>query len=451
MSRAALWRQEENVKERQRQAEESFHLAIEEGRSRNRAAGVLPLVGPDDTFNLNPMLLHNISVSPYFYQKCYGKIKDWNALVDEIYYEVKHLEPWMPGSAKTPSTAFCLLVRLFTLRCTEKQMQLMLDHVDSPFIRCIGLLYLRYAVDPSIIFSYMEPYLYDDEPVQICASPSRPEGTVGEFVRQLLQSMDYYGTLLPRLPVQIEREIKAKLVEAEEIERRAKANLSDRSKMEHFKRVGSAVRALYGDEENPVTWYDAVVDRVLSQDDASGEPLVRPQFVVTFTEYGNTETVSIGEIDLRGGGGGVAYGDRGNDNRSRGRDSYYDDRDRGRGRDRGRDLDRDRYRRNDDRHNNDHRGSERGYGGGGGRRQEDGDRWRRDRYGRNDGSGSGSGYEHDRRERSRSRDREFDSGTPAASASGAGVVAHEKKRREKTPEELAAIQEKKKDLMAKYG
>ena len=100
MSRAALWRQEENVKERQRQAEESFHLAIEEGRSRNRAAGVLPLVGPDDTFNLNPMLLHNISVSPYFYQKCYGKIKDWNALVDEIYYEVKHLEPWTPGKLK---------------------------------------------------------------------------------------------------------------------------------------------------------------------------------------------------------------------------------------------------------------------------------------------------------------------------------------------------------------
>ena len=309
-------------------------------------------------------------------------------------------------------------------------MQLMLDHVDSPYIRCIGLLYLRFATNPSIIFSYMEPYLYDDEPVQICANPARPEGTVGDFVRQLLNSMDYYGTLLPRLPVQIEREIKVKLIEAEEIERRAKANMSDRSKMEHFKRVGSFVRALYGDEENPVTWYDAVVDRVLSQDDASGEPLVRPQFVVTFTEYGNTETVSIGEIDLRGGGGGGAYGDRGNDNRSRGRDSYYDDRDRGRGR---------------DRYNNDHRGSERGYGGGGGRRQEDDDRWRRDRYGRNDGSGSGSGYEHERRERSRSRDR---GSVISTAASGAG---EEKKKQAKTPEELAAVREKKRNLMAKYG
>ena len=338
--------------------------------------------------------------------------------------------PTLSGSAKTPSTAFCLLVRLFTLRCTEKQMQLMLDHVDSPYIRCIGLLYLRYAVDPSIIFSYMEPYLYDDEPVQIYANASRQEGTVGEFCRQLLNSMDYYGTLLPRLPVQIEREIKAKLVEAEEIERRAKANLADRSKMEHFKRVGAAVRALYGDEENPVTWYDAVVDRVLTQDDATGEPLSRPKFIVSFPEYGNTETVSIGEIDLRGGGGGGACGGRGNDHRSHGNDHrYYDDR----GRERGRDWDRDqgRYRRDEGRYNNDHRGSDRGYGGGGGRRQEEDDRWRRDRYGRNDGSGSRSGYEHERRGRSRSRDRE----QPNASSSGTKRAAaseqpprHEKRR-----------------------
>ena len=34
-----------------------------------------------------------------------------------------------PGAQKSPSTAFCLLLRLFTLRCTEKQMHLMLEHV----------------------------------------------------------------------------------------------------------------------------------------------------------------------------------------------------------------------------------------------------------------------------------------------------------------------------------
>jgi hypothetical protein len=34
MSRSALWRQEGNVKERERQAEELFQLAVEEGRVR---------------------------------------------------------------------------------------------------------------------------------------------------------------------------------------------------------------------------------------------------------------------------------------------------------------------------------------------------------------------------------------------------------------------------------
>ena len=355
-------------------------------------------------------------------------------------------------------------------------MQLMLDHVDSPYRRCIGFLYLRYAVEPSIIFSYMEPYLYDEEPVQICGNPARPEGTVGEFVRQLLKSMDYYGTLLPRLPVQIERDVKAKLVEGEEIERRAKANLSDPSKMQHFRRVGSAVRALYGDEENPVTWYDAVVDRVLTHDDATGELLARPKFIVTFPEYGNTETVRIGEIDLpQGSGGGSSSGsrhqggdygndygrgrgdwDRGNDRRDRERDGYRDDRDRGRGRDRDHYRDGDKYNVRRDR----------GYGGGG-RRDED-DRWRRDRYYRDDGRGRG--YE---RSRSRSRDRygggrerspPRQSGPPSGKPSASSTPGHtaaasvhepppqqEEQSREKTPEELAAIQEKKKKLMAKYG
>lgn len=51
----------------------------------------------DTHFNLNPMLLSNISKSPYFL-KCCNNLKDWNSLVDEIYYEVKSLEPWSNGT-----------------------------------------------------------------------------------------------------------------------------------------------------------------------------------------------------------------------------------------------------------------------------------------------------------------------------------------------------------------
>ena len=53
--------------------------------------------GPDDSFHLNPMLLQNIIKSPYF-QKCCRDITDWNTLVDQVYYDVKHVEPWAQGT-----------------------------------------------------------------------------------------------------------------------------------------------------------------------------------------------------------------------------------------------------------------------------------------------------------------------------------------------------------------
>jgi len=95
MSRSALWRQEVNIKERARVANETFQIAVDEGR-RCHVKGQIPLIGPDDTFNINPMLLRNIAKSPYFI-KCCQNLQEWGALVDEIYYEVKHMEPWADG------------------------------------------------------------------------------------------------------------------------------------------------------------------------------------------------------------------------------------------------------------------------------------------------------------------------------------------------------------------
>jgi len=95
MSRSALWRQEAGVQERQRQAHDAFEQALEEGRS-NRTKGLVPLYGPDDSFHIHPVLLEAIVAAPYFV-KCCNELKDWNAIVDEIYYQVKHVEPWAAG------------------------------------------------------------------------------------------------------------------------------------------------------------------------------------------------------------------------------------------------------------------------------------------------------------------------------------------------------------------
>jgi len=216
--------------------------------------------------------------------------------------------PVIIGASKIPSTAFCLLLRLLTMRCTEKQMASMLDHPDSPYIRCIGFLFLRYASDPANLYDWFQPYLYDQEKVRVAANPSHPEITIGDYCRNLLTDMNYFSTLLPRLPILIERDVKVKLMQGRQIEERGKKNMEN---LEAFTRVGQRVRALYGDDENPITWYEAYVDRVIRKDEETGEDLHRPRFTVTFPEYGNTEIVEIGEMELCEGEMGEISMDRG--------------------------------------------------------------------------------------------------------------------------------------------
>ncbi len=56
----------------------------------------------------------------------------------QIYYSVSHIEPWMSGNARGASSAFCLLFRLAQLQPTEDQVQELIDHGDSPYIRAVG-------------------------------------------------------------------------------------------------------------------------------------------------------------------------------------------------------------------------------------------------------------------------------------------------------------------------
>jgi len=48
--------------------------------------------------------------------------------------------PSLQVGANTPSTGFCLLYRLFTMRLDEEQMNHLVTHRDSVYIRAIGFL-----------------------------------------------------------------------------------------------------------------------------------------------------------------------------------------------------------------------------------------------------------------------------------------------------------------------
>jgi hypothetical protein len=51
---------------------------------------------------------------------------------------VTHVEPWATGTQRIPSSAFCILHKLSTMRLTGRQLRTLLEHGDSPHIRALG-------------------------------------------------------------------------------------------------------------------------------------------------------------------------------------------------------------------------------------------------------------------------------------------------------------------------
>lgn len=145
---------------------------------------VLPLWGNEKTMNLNPMILTNVLSSPYFKVQLY-ELKTYHEVVDEIYFKVTHVEPWEKGSRKTAgqtgmcggvrgvgtggivSTAFCLLYKLFTLKLTRKQLMGLITHTDSPYIRALGFMYIRYTQPPADLIEWYDGFLDDEEVCQL--------------------------------------------------------------------------------------------------------------------------------------------------------------------------------------------------------------------------------------------------------------------------------------------
>ena len=111
--------------------------------------------------NLNTMLIENIRSHDYFKGLC--EFPTFEEVVDQTYYDCTFVTPWVPGSHKsaraagmcsglrgvsnagTPGTGYMLLFKLFTLQITKKQIRRLLTHPDSPYIRALGFLYLRYV------------------------------------------------------------------------------------------------------------------------------------------------------------------------------------------------------------------------------------------------------------------------------------------------------------------
>ncbi|KAM9844409.1 pre-mRNA-splicing factor 38B isoform 2-T2 [Aulostomus maculatus] len=182
---------------------------------------VLPLWGNEKTMNLNPMILTNVLSSPYFKVQLY-ELKTYHEVVDEIYFKVTHVEPWEKGSRKTAgqtgmcggvrgvgtggivSTAFCLLYKLFTLKLTRKQLMGLVTHTDSPYIRALGFMYIRYTQPPTDLIEWYDGFLDDEEELDVKAGGGHVM-TIGEMLRSFLTKLEWFSTLFPRIPVPVQK------------------------------------------------------------------------------------------------------------------------------------------------------------------------------------------------------------------------------------------------------
>lgn len=67
------------------------------------------------------------------------------------------------GAGGIVSSCFCLLYKLFTLKLTSKQAVGLMNHADSPYIRALGFMYIRYTQNPAELWDWFEHYIEDEE------------------------------------------------------------------------------------------------------------------------------------------------------------------------------------------------------------------------------------------------------------------------------------------------
>ncbi|KAL7672545.1 hypothetical protein ACOME3_007429 [Neoechinorhynchus agilis] len=189
----------------------------------------LSVHGNRSTMNLNAMILTNIQSSYYFKVELY-ELKTYHEVIDEIYNKVTHLEPWEKGSRHTRglkgmcggvrgvggggivSTAFCILYKLYTLKLTRKQVIGLTTHPDSPYIRGLGFMYLRYTQPPHELWDWFQEFLSDKEEFDVRAGGGEVM-TIGNMLQRWLVRIDWFDTLFPRIPISIQKVINANIID----------------------------------------------------------------------------------------------------------------------------------------------------------------------------------------------------------------------------------------------
>ena len=237
----------------------------------------------NEQYNYHAVLWLNIQKSFYF--RSLYKCKTFSSVVDKIYYDVQHCEPLVPSTRGVmASSCFTLIHKLQLMRLTEREVRTLLSHQDSPYIRVVGLLYLRISTRTSDLWRWFEPLLRDQEEFHPTQDAKKTPSNISTFVQQLLTSNKYFDTILPPIPIPAIKLYTKKIKEMQNILQREYKNQA----IEEQFRTGMVIQAMYSEDYE---WYDARIEK------KTGPGM----FLVTFLpeeDYGNQEERSLGYLRL---------------------------------------------------------------------------------------------------------------------------------------------------------
>merc|ERR1719235_3032948 len=170
-------------------------------------------------FNLGAQLRADILKAPY-YKGTLATLESFEAIKEEL-LSVTHVEPM--ESASVPSPFMCCLYKLFQIKLGRSQISELLESRDSVYVRCAGVMYLRFGVDPNTLFSWYKNLLLDEQDLTTDMDMKRRQ-SFGEWVEGLVQDDKYYDVLMPRIPVQGRKSFENTLVMLPQFRERAKVN-----------------------------------------------------------------------------------------------------------------------------------------------------------------------------------------------------------------------------------
>ncbi|KAG0254626.1 PRP38 pre-mRNA processing factor 38 domain-containing protein B [Mortierella polycephala] len=163
--------------------------------------------GNQRTMNLNSVVFQNIIDSPYL--RTLADMLTFQEIVVEAQRNVKSMEPFLKGT--TPSTAWVIMYKFWTLPLTIRQLENLIDHPHSVYLRGIGFLYLRYVCKPDQLWDWLGPYLDDDQDIVLQGGVKPVYSTIGKMCYMLLNDQKFLGQILPRIPVMVMRDLEKKL------------------------------------------------------------------------------------------------------------------------------------------------------------------------------------------------------------------------------------------------